>query len=89
MALVNDALLAQGRPVLGFLNPWIYGGGFAALNDVTTGTSYGCDTSGFPARNGWDAVTGWGTPNFRKLVQAALARKSFGEWVWCDILRQR
>ena len=26
VALVNDALLSKGRPVLGFLNPWIYGG---------------------------------------------------------------
>jgi tripeptidyl-peptidase I len=30
--------------------------------DVTSGSSAGCNTTGFPAKAGWDAVTGWGTP---------------------------
>lgn len=55
ISLVNDALLAEGKPVLGFLNPWIYGGAYEALTDVTVGSSYGCHTSGFPAQEGWDA----------------------------------
>lgn len=62
IALVNDARLAAGKPVLGFLNPWIYGGAFAAFTDVKDGSSVGCDTDGFPAADGWDAVTGFGTP---------------------------
>lgn len=74
MALVNDALLAEGKPVLGFLNPWIYGGGYKALTDVVSGSSYGCNTTGFPAQAGWDAVTGFGTPNFPKLVEAAFEK---------------
>lgn len=41
IALVNDALLAQGKPSLGFLNPWIYSGAYSALNDVTIGSAYG------------------------------------------------
>ncbi|KAK3068227.1 hypothetical protein LTR53_014373 [Teratosphaeriaceae sp. CCFEE 6253] len=73
IALVNDALIAKGRPALGFLNPWIYGGAYHALNDITSGSSIGCNTSGFPAEVGWDAVTGYGTPNFGKLVAAAFA----------------
>lgn len=60
--LVNDALLAAGRPTLGFINPWLYAGGCRAFNDVVSGSSAGCDTNGFPARSGWDAVTGFGTP---------------------------
>ena len=40
----------------------------AALNDVTTGSSTGCvfgdGAGGWPALAGWDAVTGFGTPNF-------------------------
>ncbi|KAK0336233.1 hypothetical protein LTR91_005266 [Friedmanniomyces endolithicus] len=71
IALVNDALIARGRPALGFLNPWIYGGAYRALNDITSGSSIGCNSSGFPAEVGWDAVTGYGTPNFGKLVGAA------------------
>jgi tripeptidyl-peptidase I len=62
IALVNDALLSKGKPVLGFLNPWIYAGAYKALNDVVSGSSIGCNGSGFPAQAGWDAVTGWGTP---------------------------
>jgi len=71
IALVNDALIAAGRPTLGFLNPWLYSGAFAALTDITTGSSIGCDTPGFPAAAGWDAVTGFGTPNLRKLIAEA------------------
>lgn len=74
IALVNDALIAKGKPVLGFLNPWIYSGAYKALNDVTSGSSFGCNTTGFPAQKGWDAVTGFGTPNFPKLVDAAFAK---------------
>ena len=74
IALVNDALLAQGKPTLGFLNPWIYSGAYKALTDVKSGSAYGCGTEGFPAQEGWDAVTGFGTPNFKQLVKAALAK---------------
>jgi tripeptidyl-peptidase-1 len=62
ISLVNDALLAAGKPALGFLNPWIYGGAYKALTDVTSGSSIGCNGTGFPAAVGWDAVTGFGTP---------------------------
>ncbi|KAH0390309.1 hypothetical protein KCU89_g15733, partial [Aureobasidium melanogenum] len=71
IALVNDALIAAGKPPLGFLNPWLYGGAFAALTDITEGSSIGCNTSGFPAEAGWDAVTGFGTPNLDKLIAHA------------------
>ncbi|KAE9991424.1 hypothetical protein EG327_011727 [Venturia inaequalis] len=72
IGLVNDALLAAGKPVLGFMNPWLYSVGYQGLNDVVSGSSIGCNSSGFPAKAGWDAVTGWGTPNFPKLVKLAL-----------------
>jgi len=62
LALVNDALVAAGKPVLGFLNPWLYSKGYAAFNDILSGGSLGCDTPGFPAQQGWDAVTGFGSP---------------------------
>jgi len=77
IALLNDALLQAGKPVLGFLNPWIYGG--SQWNDITVGSSEGCfggqnnatatsSDGGWPAVQGWDAVTGMGTPNYKKLL---------------------
>ncbi|MCJ1442334.1 MAG: hypothetical protein MMC23_002828 [Stictis urceolatum] len=74
--LVNDALIAAGKPPLGFLNPWLYKKGFKALNDITSGSAAGCGTKGFPAQKGYDAVTGFGTPDFKKLVASAL--ESYG-----------
>jgi tripeptidyl-peptidase-1 len=62
ISLVNDALLAAGKPVLGFMNPWLYSVGNTAFTDITNGSAIGCNTTGFPAKEGWDAVTGFGTP---------------------------
>ncbi|KAL5349885.1 hypothetical protein ACLOAV_004919 [Pseudogymnoascus australis] len=62
IALVNDALIAEGRPTLGFLNPLLYSRGAVAFTDVTVGSNFGCNTTGFPATKGWDAASGLGTP---------------------------
>ncbi|KAI0675069.1 family S53 protease [Trametes maxima] len=70
VSLLNDELAAQGKSPLGFLNPFLYSTGAAALNDITTGSNPGCNTNGFPARAGWDPVTGLGTPDFAKLRTA-------------------
>ncbi|KDQ16562.1 hypothetical protein BOTBODRAFT_252534 [Botryobasidium botryosum FD-172 SS1] len=70
ISLVNDALIASGKPPLGFLNPWLYSGGYKALNDITSGNNPGCGTAGFSAAQGWDPVTGFGTPDFKKIVAA-------------------
>jgi tripeptidyl-peptidase-1 len=76
-ALVNDALLASGKPALGFLNPWLYKKGYNGLNDITIGSSHGCNVEGFPVTKGWDPITGFGTPNFPKLAKLAGAK---GHW---------
>jgi tripeptidyl-peptidase-1 len=64
IALVNDALIAGGKPTLGFLNPWLYKKGYRAFTDITSGSAVGCseigDGKGFPAVEGWDPVTGFG-----------------------------
>ncbi|KAK6984776.1 peptidase S53 domain-containing protein [Favolaschia claudopus] len=71
VALLNDELIAAGKPPLGFLNPFLYSAkGRAALNDITTGNNPGCSTNGFPATKGWDPVTGLGTPNYAALRKA-------------------
>ncbi|KAH8991233.1 subtilisin-like protein [Lactarius akahatsu] len=68
ISLLNDWLISTGQDPLGFLNPWLYGGGLAALNDITEGSNPGCGTDGFSAIAGWDPITGLGTPNFRKML---------------------
>ncbi|KAJ7636361.1 family S53 protease-like protein [Roridomyces roridus] len=71
IALVNDRLIAAGKPVLGFLNPFLYSAqGRAAFTDVISGNNPGCNTNGFSATSGWDPVTGLGTPNFDALMKA-------------------
>ncbi|KAJ7930918.1 family S53 protease [Mycena leptocephala] len=74
ISLINDRLIEAGKSPLGFLNPFLYSAaGRAALNDITQGSNPGCNTTGFAARAGWDPVTGLGTPNFPKLLAAAMA----------------
>jgi len=70
ISLLNDRLIGAGKPVLGFLNPFLYSTGASALKDITTGSNPGCNTNGFPAEVGWDPVTGLGTPNWDKLFAA-------------------
>ncbi|HLW86382.1 MAG TPA: S53 family peptidase [Candidatus Sulfotelmatobacter sp.] len=70
MALVNQQALANGNPVLGFINPAVYnigvGSGYgAAFHDITSGGN-----GGFPAVTGYDLVTGWGSPNGVGLINA-------------------
>ncbi|KAK7053676.1 family S53 protease-like protein [Favolaschia claudopus] len=74
IALINDRLVAAGKPVLGFLNPWIYANA-DAFTDVTKGhnSGYTCpaETVAFDATKGWDPLTGIGSPVFDKLLAAA------------------
>jgi len=67
IALLNDYMISSGRKPLGFLNPWLYGGGLAGLNDITRGSNPGCNTEGFSATPGWDPVTGLGSLDFARL----------------------
>lgn len=67
IALLNDDLLSRGKPVLGFLNPWLYQLQ-AGITPITKGSNPGCGTAGFHATQGWSPVTGLGTPQFSRLV---------------------
>ncbi|KAJ7830645.1 subtilisin-like protein [Mycena olivaceomarginata] len=75
IALVNDQLLAAGKPALGFLNPFLYANP-SAFNDITIGhnSGFSCDedTVAFDAAEGWDPLSGMGTPDFQRLLAAAL-----------------
>lgn len=63
IALLNQKL---GNPI-GFLNPLLYGSvvGTGSFRDITSGSN-----GAYPAGSGWDACTGWGTPNGVKLLNA-------------------
>lgn len=41
IALINDQLVAAGKPVLGFLNPFIYSTASSAFTDITIGKNTG------------------------------------------------
>ncbi|KAJ3796567.1 subtilisin-like protein [Lentinula aff. detonsa] len=69
VALLNDELLSNGKPPLGFMNPWIYAHP-EAFYDITNGSNPGCGTAGFPALKGWDPVTGVGSPNYQAMRKA-------------------
>ncbi|KAH9053379.1 peptidase S8/S53 domain-containing protein [Lactarius vividus] len=56
ISLLNDYLITNGRPSLGFLNIRLYDDGFAGLNDITSGSNPDCGTDGFSAVPGWDPV---------------------------------
>lgn len=85
IAILNSIRLEHNKPVLGFLNPFLYSHA-DGFNDITHGGSTGCTGkdmySGLPtpivpfaswnATEGWDPVTGLGTPNFEKLSKLVL-----------------
>jgi len=66
-ALLNGVRLSKGKKPLGFLNPFIYANP-SGFQDVTQGKiTGGMRGYGFKAIKGWDAATGWGTPDFEAL----------------------
>ncbi|KAF8322647.1 subtilisin-like protein [Clavulina sp. PMI_390] len=79
VALLNDALLKNGRESLGFLNPFIYSLATSGLNDITSGNNPGCGVAGWNATTGWDPATGNGTPNFGLLRDIVLS-SAYASW---------
>ncbi|KAJ5639390.1 uncharacterized protein N7484_007252 [Penicillium longicatenatum] len=74
---LNAIRLTQGKPRLGFLNPWLYTTGLDGLTDIVDGASQGCAASpvhnaGWNATIGWDPATGLGTPFFPTLEKLVL-----------------
>lgn len=75
----------SGKRPLGFLNPFLYQLGYKGLTDIVTGGSRGCTGvqllsgsqprfvpfASWNATEGWDPVTGLGTPDFRQLLKLA------------------
>lgn len=68
---INEERFKLGKMPVGFLNTTLYAHP-QVLNDITNGTNPGCWTLGFSASQGWDPVTGLGTPNFPKMLDLFL-----------------
>merc|ERR1712039_85222 len=73
-ALLNGLRASQNKAPLGFLNPFIYQNS-AAFQDVQSGCNGGGRMYCFKAIKGWDAATGWGTPNYEALSKLVLEQE--------------
>ncbi|CAO1631225.1 unnamed protein product [Sympodiomycopsis kandeliae] len=76
-ALLNDVRIQAGQSNLGFINPWLYKLNGKGFNDITSGAATGCNethTGGLPATSGYDAATGFGTPDFSQLKELVLSK---------------
>ncbi|KAJ5645872.1 hypothetical protein N7490_002244 [Penicillium lividum] len=65
---INEERLAAGKSTVGFVNPTLYANP-GAFFDITSGNNSGCGTPGFYAAEGWDPVTGLGSPNYPALLK--------------------
>jgi kumamolisin len=70
VTLVNQARGADKR--IGYLTPLLYQGGVgsAGCTDITSGDNVTATVGGYSAGPGYDAVSGWGTPNGKQLLAA-------------------
>merc|ERR1711971_599175 len=79
ISLLNEECLAAsgGKKTLGFVNPLLYQNP-DAFTDITKGSNAIGENqkSGWKCTEGWDAVTGLGTPKFEKLQ--AVVKQSCG-----------
>ncbi|MGA9475947.1 MAG: choice-of-anchor D domain-containing protein, partial [Terriglobales bacterium] len=69
LALANQQAVANGQPLLGFIDPALYTIGLGSsyttdFHDITSGSN------GDPATTGYDLATGWGSPNGANLINA-------------------
>jgi len=75
VALANQQAVANGDLAVGFINPAIYPIGVSSnyaadFHDITSGSN------GLSAVNGYDLVTGWGSPNGAALINALAVSSS-------------
>lgn len=82
---INEERLAAGMSSVGFVNPVLYAHP-EAFRDVTEGYNEGCwnGLGGFEAIEGWDPVTGLGTPVFPKLLKVFMGEDQEPDQVACS-----
>ncbi|TVY75723.1 Tripeptidyl-peptidase [Lachnellula suecica] len=69
---INEERLAVGKKTVGFVNPTLYANP-GMFHDITNGTNPGCNTNGFSAVEGWDPLSGLGTPNYPAMLEVFMA----------------
>jgi len=67
ITLINEERTAIGKGPVGFINPVLYANP-GVFNDIKNGSNPGCGGPGFAAVEGWDPVTGLGTPKYPALL---------------------
>ncbi|KAH7336258.1 putative Tripeptidyl-peptidase sed1 [Rhexocercosporidium sp. MPI-PUGE-AT-0058] len=72
MTLINQERTAVGKGPVGFINPVLYANPWV-FNDIKNGSNPGCGSKGFAAVEGWDPVTGLGTPQYPSLLKLFLS----------------
>jgi tripeptidyl-peptidase-1 len=72
MTLINEERTVVGKGPVGFINPSLYANTWV-FNDIVNGSNPGCGSEGFSAVEGWDPVTGLGTPKYPKLLELFLS----------------
>lgn len=68
LTLVNEQRIAAKKSPVGFVNPTLYANP-QVMTDITNGGNQGCGTEGFQSVEGWDPVTGLGTPNYPAMLE--------------------
>ncbi|KAL2255855.1 hypothetical protein VTK26DRAFT_2608 [Humicola hyalothermophila] len=68
LTLINEERLAANKSTVGFVHQVLYDHP-EVFTDITRGSNPGCGSKGFEATEGWDPVTGLGTPIFPKLLE--------------------
>ncbi|KAK3321723.1 Pro-kumamolisin, activation domain-containing protein [Apodospora peruviana] len=71
LTLLNEERLAVGKSTIGFVHQVFYQHP-EVFTDITTGSNPGCGGAGFQVKEGWDPVTGLGTPIYPKLLELFL-----------------
>ena len=77
--LINEERINAGKSPVGFVNPTLYQHP-EMFNDITVGNQdkggpngdgkpSACGNNGFSAVQGWDPVTGLGTPNYQAMLK--------------------
>eukprot|EP00127_Corallochytrium_limacisporum_P000032 Clim_evm11s2 gene=Clim_evmTU11s2 len=72
ISMLNDVSFNNGGNSLGFLNPLLYQmwkDDAVTFNDIKSGNNGYQNCSGFNAIEGWDPVTGLGSPNFGEMSE--------------------
>ncbi|KAI1087614.1 subtilisin-like protein [Rostrohypoxylon terebratum] len=72
ITLINEERLTVGKAPVGFVHQVLYSHP-EVFKDVTKGDNRACKTTGFPAIEGWDPVSGMGVPDYPKLLELFLS----------------